>query len=76
MPIRYYMIMLYTNKRHCPLIQEPSEECYCNKMNSQDIERTIYFCSRNYESCTIYRYINNKEKDRNTEIRVLTHSLI
>jgi len=44
------------NTSICPLLQEPLEECYCNSMSSQDIEKTIFFCSRSYKTCEIFRF--------------------
>lgn len=48
------MLKLTTNKRLCPQLQEPFDECYCSKMSSQDIERAVYLCSNNFETCDIY----------------------
>jgi hypothetical protein len=44
-----------SQKRLCPFILEPFENCYCAKMNSQDIERAVSLCNYNFESCEIYR---------------------
>ena len=43
------------SKKICPLLREPMEECYCNSMSSQDIEKTIFFCSGGYKTCAIYK---------------------
>jgi hypothetical protein len=43
------------SKMICPLLREPLEECYCNSMSSQDIEKTIFFCSHSYKACEIYK---------------------
>lgn len=50
-----------TNKRLCPHLKEPFDECYCVKMSSQDIERAVYLCSKNFEACDIY--LNGNRKD-------------
>ena len=44
-----------TSKKICPLLREPLEECFCNSMSSQDIEKTIFFCSGSYKMCEIYK---------------------
>lgn len=50
------MLKVTTNKRLCPHLQEPFDECYCVKMSSQDIERAVYLCSMHYEICDIYKH--------------------
>jgi len=42
------------NKKICPFVQNPSDNCHCYKMGSQDIEKAIYYCNKNYSSCDIY----------------------
>jgi hypothetical protein len=49
------MLRLNTNKRLCPHLQEPFDDCYCVKMSSQDIERAVYLCSNNFETCDIFK---------------------
>jgi hypothetical protein len=49
------MSRLSANKRLCPVLRSPFDECYCNKMSSQDIERAIYLCSSHFEICDIYK---------------------
>ena len=46
--------LVQANERLCPLLKEPFEECYCNSMSSQDIEKTIFFCNGGFKSCAIY----------------------
>ena len=46
----------------CPFHQNPYDDCYCNKMNSQDIEKTTMFCINNFENCLIYANANRKMK--------------
>ena len=43
------------DKRLCPMLNEPFDDCYCLKMSSQDIERTVFLCSTNYRLCDIYK---------------------
>jgi hypothetical protein len=50
------------NKKLCPFIQNPFDECYCTIMTSQDIERAVYLCSNNFEKCDIYKNVNNGKK--------------
>jgi hypothetical protein len=59
------MLRLNTNKRLCPHLQEPFDDCYCVKMSSQDIERAVYLCSKNFETCDIFKNGNgNGHKKR------------
>ena len=51
------MTPLYTNKNQCPIIKDPLDECYCIKMNSLDIDKAVYYCSKNFKVCEIYRRI-------------------
>ena len=44
-----------TTKKNCPLVQDPLGDCYCFKMGSQDIEKAVFFCSKYYEFCEIYK---------------------
>jgi hypothetical protein len=63
------MPKLIINKRHCPFIQKPFDDCYCIKMSSLDIERTVYLCSENFEICEIYKN-GNGNGNNNLTIRV------
>ena len=47
--------MSFLQKKLCPFLLEPFENCYCVKMDSQDIERTVNLCNYNFEICDIYR---------------------
>ncbi len=62
--MRRLMLKIVTKKRLCPHLQDPYDECYCVKMSSQDIERAVYLCSKNYEICDIYK--NGNGNGRNT----------
>jgi hypothetical protein len=44
-----------SSKKLCPFLREPLEECYCNSMSSQDIEKTIFFCSGGFIRCEIFK---------------------
>jgi hypothetical protein len=44
-----------TSKKICPLVKDPSDECYCFKLGSQDIEKAVYYCNKNFETCDIYK---------------------
>lgn len=52
------MLKLATNKRLCPQLKDPFDECYCVKLSSQDIERAVYLCSNNFEICDIFKNCN------------------
>jgi len=47
--------LTHVRKQICPVLQEPFKECYCTSMSSQDIEKTVFFCSRKYKTCEIYK---------------------
>lgn len=44
------------NKTRCPYLQDPLDACYCNHMDSQNIEKTVYYCNFNFKACEIYNY--------------------
>jgi hypothetical protein len=52
------MLTTTTKKRLCPFLLEPFDNCYCVKMDSQDIERAVNLCSNNFNICDIYRKKN------------------
>ena len=41
-------------RRFCPFIRNPFDDCYCIKLASQDIEKTIIYCSGNFERCEVF----------------------
>jgi hypothetical protein len=48
--------LLYTGRKGlCPLVNDGLEGCYCNNGQAQDVFRTLYFCSDNYDECPNYR---------------------
>jgi len=65
----------YNSRRLCPFLQEPFDDCYCIKMNSQNIEKTIYYCSKNFETCEIYKNGNSNNNHEEEEIRSVRASL-
>ena len=38
----------------CPNIEASLENCYCNEMNSKNVENVVHYCINNYDSCEIY----------------------
>ena len=57
------MLTSMTQKKLCPFLLEPFDNCYCVKMDSQDIERAINLCSNNFSICGIYKNNNGNGKD-------------
>ncbi len=41
--------------RLCPYLQNPCDECYCNSMNSHDIEKVVSFCITGFRMCDVYK---------------------
>ncbi len=41
--------------RICPFVEKPFEYCYCFNLTSRDIDPAIYYCSKNFEVCEIYK---------------------
>ena len=39
----------------CPCIDNPSDACYCTKLDAQYNEKMKYFCSNNFELCKIFK---------------------
>jgi len=48
------MVLPKVDRRLCPCIEAPLDNCYCNEMSSQDVEKAIYYCANNYDSCELY----------------------
>jgi hypothetical protein len=42
----------------CPFHQNPFDDCYCKKLDHQELIKATIFCFDNYQSCLIY----NKNK--------------
>ncbi|RJQ45294.1 MAG: hypothetical protein C4538_08690 [Nitrospiraceae bacterium] len=59
------MINSSKNRKLCPFLTEPFENCYCVKLDSQDIERAITLCSFNFELCEIYKEHNGNGDRKN-----------
>jgi hypothetical protein len=58
------------SKRLCPFLPEPFEECYCVKMNSQEIEKAVYLCAKDFEACEIYKNHNNLSISKNLRLNL------
>ncbi len=43
------------SKRLCPFIKRPSDDCYCIKLTSQDVEKAVFYCGGHFELCEIYK---------------------
>jgi len=67
MQIDMQTLEITTDKRLCPILKEPFDDCYCLKMNSQDIERTVFLCSKNYDLCDIYKKGNDNGNGNGNE---------
>ena len=39
----------------CPCIDDPSDACYCTKLDTQYDDKIIYFCSNKFELCKIFK---------------------
>ena len=48
------MLIPDEDRKLCPNIEAPHADCYCNNLTSQDIEKAIYYCAKNFNSCKIY----------------------
>ncbi len=59
------MLTSTINKKLCPFLLEPFENCYCVKMDSQYIERAVNLCSNNFEHCEIYSKKNGNGNGKN-----------
>ena len=57
------MLTSINKTRLCPFLLEPFDNCYCVKMDSQDIERAVNLCSNNFSICDIYKKYNGNGKD-------------
>jgi len=42
------------DKKICPFLGDPSDECHVADLHSQNIEKAMYFCWNNFERCEIY----------------------
>jgi len=48
----------YTIKRLCPFIKDHYDVCYFTKFSSNDIEKAVYYCTKYFETCDIYKEKN------------------
>ena len=42
--------------KFCPCIDDPSDACYCTKLDTQYDDKMIYFCSNKFELCDIFKH--------------------
>jgi hypothetical protein len=49
------MIADASKDKFCPHVQNPLIDCYCSRLGSAEIEKTIYYCGNNFTSCEIYK---------------------
>jgi len=43
--------------RACPLVKNPSPDCYCFNMTSRNIDTAIVYCGNKFNECEIYKNI-------------------
>ena len=48
-------------KRYCPFVKNLYAECYCVKLDSQNVINTLDYCSKNFLACEIYSYLLSKQ---------------
>ncbi len=60
-------------KKFCPFILEPLDACYCMKMGSQNIEKMLYFCGKNFESCEIFKRRLHGDKIKKQKLKISTN---
>ena len=58
------MISQSYKKKLCPHVKNPSTNCYCSKLTSSDIEKAIFYCSNNFESCEIFKTSFSRPQER------------
>jgi hypothetical protein len=59
------------DRKLCPNIEAPLENCYCNELSSQNVEKAISYCINNYDSCEIYI---ESLADLSSNTPVITHN--
>ena len=42
------------SKKKCPLLSRPSAECFCLRMDSQNIGNMLEYCAGDWEKCEVY----------------------
>jgi len=42
-------------KRLCPFIKNHYDICYFTKLSSNDMEKAVYYCTKYFETCDIYK---------------------
>jgi hypothetical protein len=38
----------------CPFLSNPTKECFCLKMDSQNIGNMLEFCAKEWKKCDVY----------------------
>ncbi len=50
----------------CPFIETPTRDCYCYNLDSHaNIEKSVYYCLRNFRGCEIYTSIQKEKGHQN-----------
>lgn len=49
-------------KKNCPFVRSPSDDCYCAKLDSQNIENVLYYCADRFLDCEIYKKLIMKQR--------------
>ncbi len=50
------------NKKLCPFIQEPQDNCHIVAMDSLKVAAVIYYCANNFKKCEIYQSLVKGKK--------------
>ena len=48
----------------CPFIHDFLKDCHCTNMKSVKVEEAIYYCGANYNKCSIYKSLKEKNNSR------------
>lgn len=48
--------------RKCPILNNPMPDCYCQKMNNENMHLALRFCINNYNACNKYKRIRENKK--------------
>lgn len=43
------------DRKLCPFVETPREDCYISHLDSQKIEAAVYYCGENYKKCILYQ---------------------
>lgn len=56
------------NRKWCPFVMDPFDDCLCINMDSQNIEATLHYCGGNYGQCEIYAGRDGRKEKKNTRL--------